>query len=260
MRNVFKSTAFILFLLTLTSCSSYVSQFHRELDRAEKDDSSLDIEEDPTASLRRRPKKTSLVYNNPEMRTTKNTNQLAPTVKRDYRPEKEAQKRVTASDLTDNGNDGSLWASNDQSAFLFASNKNKSSGDIVQINVQPRLRNEITLELKKNFPDNPFEKKPEADGKTTPPAAVPGATPETAKATAQANDQTANEGGNDKISSVVIEEINRDHLLVRGRKYVLFKNKKRMVEVQALVSRKAITDDDIINSDEVIESSVQVVR
>lgn len=258
MKNFLKSSSLLVFLLTLTSCASYVDQFYREMDRAERDQSSLDVEDDPMASIRRRPKKTSLVYNNPEMRTTKNTSQLAPAVKREYKPEKEAIKRVTASDLTDNGSDGSLWASNDQSAFLFASNKNKSSGDIVQINVQPRLRNEITLELKKNFPDNPFEKKPDAEGKTAP--ATPGATPETAKATAQANDQIANEGGNDKISSVVIEEINRDHLLVRGRKYVLFKNKKRMVEVQALVSRKAITDDDMINSDEIIESSVQVVR
>lgn len=260
MRNFLKSSSFLIFLLTLTSCASYVNQFHRELDRAERrDDNSLDIEEDPTASVRNRPRKSSVVYNNPEMRTTKNTNHLAPTVKREYKSEKEAQRRVTASDLTDNGSDGSLWASNDQSAFLFASNKNKSSGDIVQINVQPRLRNEITLELKKNFPDNPFDKKPDAEGKTAT-AATPGANPETAKTAAQANDQTANEGGNDKISSVVIEEINRDHLLVRGRKYVLFKNKKRMVEVQALVSRKTISDDDMINSDEVIESSVQVVR
>ncbi len=260
MIKLFKPAALLILITTFTSCSSYVSQFYRELDRAEKDESSLDIENDQMLSTNgRRPKKTSLVYNNPAMRTTKNTNSLSPSVKRDYRPEKEAQRRVTASDLTDSGSDGSLWASNDQSAFLFASNKNKSSGDIVQINVQPRLRNEITLELKKNFPDNPFEKKPDADGKTSP-QNPPGNSPDTAKNSAVANDQSANEGGNDKISSVVIEEINRDHLLVRGRKYVLFKNKKRMVEVQALVSRKAITDDDIINSDEVIESSVQVVR
>lgn len=248
-----------LFVLIFSSCSTYVDQFHRQLDRAERDESSLDIEGDPTASFRRRPTKTSVVYNNPEMRSTKNTNYLAPSVKREYKAEREAQKRVTASDLTDNGNDGSLWSSNDQSAFLFASNKNKSSGDIVQINVQPRLRNEITLELKKNFPDNPFEKKPDAS-KTAPTSATPGATPESAQSVVQANDQTANDGGNDKISSVIIEEINRDHLLVRGRKYVLFKNRKRMVEVQALVSRKTIDDNDLINSDEVIESSVHVIK
>lgn len=245
-------------LLLLTSCASYVNSFHRELDRAEREESSLDIEENGLEQVRKTPRKTSMVYNNPDMRTTKNTNYLAPSVKREYKSEKAALKRVTASDLTDSGSDGSLWASNDQNAFLFSDSRNKSSGDIVQINVQPRLRNEITLELKKNFPDNPFEKR--ADGQKDGAPGAPGATPETAQAAAQANDQSANDGGSDKISSVVIEEINRDHLLVRGRKNVLFKNKKRMIEVQALVSRKHITDDDIINSDEIIESSVQVVR
>ncbi len=48
--------------------------------------------------------------------------------------------------------------------------------------------------------------------------------------------------------------------LIKGRKNVLFKNRKRMVEVQALVSRKDIGDNDVINSDAILESNVSVVR
>ena len=64
----------------------------------------------------------------------------------------------------------------------------------------------------------------------------------------------------EKISGVVVEEINREHLLIKGRKNVLFKNRKRMVEVQALVSRKDIGDNDIISSDAILESNVTVVK
>ncbi len=170
-------------LLTLTSCANYVNSFYRELDRAEQDESSLDIDpNDQFSQYRKSPRKTSKVYNNPEMRSTKSMNRLEPSVKRDYKPEKTALKRVTASDLTDNGSDGSLWASNDQNSFLFNEKITKNAGDIVQINVQSRLKNEITLELKKAFPDNPFEKRAEP-GKDADPANPSAAAPQTAQET-----------------------------------------------------------------------------
>jgi flagellar basal body L-ring protein FlgH len=180
---------------------------------------------------------------------------VSPEIKRQYQDERQALKRTTASDLTDTGNDGSLWGGSDNNAFLFSTSKNKSSGDIVQINVLAKLRNEITMELKRAFPDNPYEAKAESEKKPVEPgAATPPAAP-VAKAP-----EAATDSGNDRISSVVVEEINREHLLIKGRKNVLFKNRKRMVEVQALVSRKDITDDDSVNSDAILESNVSVVR
>lgn len=248
-------------LTLLTSCSSFLDGMYKDLDR--QDRAAVDAENDEAYpdqfdQYRKNTKrKTSSVYNKPGRNrgeVSTNTQKLVnPDVKRQYQDERVALKRTTASDLTDNGNDGSLWGAGDPNAFLFATSKSKSSGDIVQINVLAKLRNEITLELKRAFPENPYEaagKKPDAPA-TTPPA-VPGAP--AAGATASTDTDT------DKISGVVVEEINREHLLIKGRKNVLFKNRKRMVEVQALVSRKDISDNDTVNSDAILESNVSVVR
>jgi flagellar L-ring protein precursor FlgH len=254
------ATLILLSSLTLlTSCSSFIDGMYRDLDR--QDRASVDGEGDEYPDQfdqyrKNTKRKTSSVYNKPGRNrgdvSTNTQKNVAPEVKRQYQDEKVALKRVTASDLTDNGNDGSLWGGGDPNAFLFATSKSKSAGDIVQINVLNKLKNEITLELKRAFPENPYDgKKPDAAAAATPPAVAgaPGAA-----ASAEAADSQ------DKISSVVVEEINREHLLIKGRKNVLFKNRKRMVEVQALVSRKDIMDNDTVNSDAILESNVSVVR
>lgn len=260
----------LLLLSSLTlfaSCSSFVDNVYRDLDRQER--FYADEEErntpypDQFDQYRKNTKRrTSSVYNKPGRNrgeVSTNTQKLVnPEVKRQYQDERVALKRVTASDLTDNGNDGSLWASSDPNAFLFATSKSKSSGDIIQINVLAKLRNEITMELKRSFPDNPYESKPKEEEKKAD-GAPPAATPATTAATKPA-DAAVDSNSTDKISSVVVEEINREHLLIKGRKNVLFKNRKRMVEVQALVSRKDISDDDTVSSDSILESTVSVVR
>ncbi len=257
-----KITTLILLssLTLLTSCGSFIDGMYRDLDNQER--VAADEQEENTAypdqfdQYRKNTKRrTSSVYNKPGRNrgevSTNNQKLVAPEVKRQYQDERVALKRTTASDLTDNGNDGSLWGTGDSNAFLFATSKNKSSGDIIQIDVLPKLRNEITLELKRAFPDNPYETEKAAASATTPTTTAAAGAP---GATAEAGNDT------DKISSVVVEEINREHLLIKGRKNVLFKNRKRMVEVQALVSRKDILDNDSISSDSILESNVTVVR
>jgi flagellar basal body L-ring protein FlgH len=248
-------------LMLLTSCSSFIDGMYRDLDRQDRADVDGENEAYPDQfdQYRKNTKrKTSAVYNKPgrnrgEVSTNTQKN-LDPEVKRQYQDERVALKRVSAADLTDTGNDGSLWGGGDPNAFLFATSKSKSAGDIVQINVLNKLKNEITLELKRAFPDNPYEgKKPEAGA--TPAAGAPAAAAAAAAApVADAID------AQDKISGVVVEEINREHLLIKGRKNVLFRNRKRMVEIQALVSRKDIADNDTVNSDAILESNVSVVR
>ena len=245
-------------LFLLTSCSTYVDNLYRDLDRSERAEADIDVQDDQFERFRNTKRRTSSEYNRPGRNrevSTANQKLVAPAVKRQYLEEKVALKRTTASDLTDNGNDGSLWSGNDQNAFLFSTAKSKNSGDIVQINVLPRLRNEITLELKKAFPENPFEAKAKTEaekGKETPGT--------TTAATKESSSDTVDSGAQDRISGVVVEEINREHLLVKGRKNVLYKNRKRLVEIQALVSRKDISDDDSISSDAILESNVTVVR
>lgn len=247
-------------LAILTSCSSLIDGMYRDLDRQDRAavDGENEAYPDQFDQYRKNTKrKTSAVYNKPgrnrgEVSTNTQKN-LDPDVKRQYQDEKVALKRVSAADLTDNGNDGSLWGGGDPNAFLFATSRSKSAGDIIQINVLNKLKNEITLELKRAFPENPYEgKKPEAGA--TPPAAGAPAAAAAAPPVADAID------AQDKISGVVVEEINREHLLIKGRKNVLFRNRKRMVEIQALVSRKDIADNDTVSSDAILESNVSVVR
>lgn len=260
------TTLLLLFTLTLlASCSSFVDGVYRDLDRQERAYADEEANNQPYPDQfdqyrKNTKRRTSSVYNKPGRDrgdvSTSNQKLVNPEIKRQYQDERVALKRTTASDLTDNGSDGSLWSGTDPNAFLFSTSKSKTSGDIIQINVNAKLRNEITMELKKAFPENPYEMKAKAEAEKK-----ADGTPATPAATAAATPTESVEGGaQDKISGVVVEEINREHLLIKGRKNVLYKNRKRMVEVQALVSRKDITDDDAISSDAILESNVSVVR
>lgn len=264
------TTPTLLILMVLfTSCSSYINSVYRDLDREERahidsEDEAQNREFDQFDQYRKNTKRrTSSVYNKPKKNrksqelTTEDQRIVSPNIKRKYQDEKTALKRTTASDLTDSGNDGSLWTSNDPNAFLFSTSRSKNTGDIVQINVMNKLKNEISLELKRAFPDNPYEQKAKTkggDGDKNDDNKNPTSASSPAESSSTSGDPQ------DKISGVVIEEINREHLLVKGRKNVLFKSRKRLVEVQALVSRKDIADDDVINSDTILETSVSVIR
>ena len=262
-----KLTSLILLssLTLLTSCSSFMDGMYRDLDYQERVIADENDQNNPYPDQfdqyrKNTKRRTSSVYNKPGRNrgevSTNTQKMVEPGVKRQYQDERVALKRTTASDLTDTGNDGSLWGGGDANAFLFSTSKNKSSGDIIQIDVLTKLRNEITLELKRAFPDNPYDLAAKAPASATTPAATPAA----GAAPAAAPAAEATTGETDKISGVVVEEINREHLLIKGRKNVLFKNRKRMVEVQALVSRKDITENDSVSSDSIIESNVTVVR
>lgn len=245
-------------LLTLTSCASYLDNMYQDLDRQEKryngdvvQDESLD-----NPYLPNQKRRTSTVYNRPgrDRQISTNTQKLVnPDVKRQYVDEKVAKRRVSTKDLMDNQNDGSLWGNADTNSFLFATSKSKSTGDIVQINVFGKLKNEITQELQRAFPETQLD----ASKATDPNAA---ADPSKVTATTAPEATVSDSSLQDKISGVVVEEVNREHLLIKGRKNIVYKNKKRMVEVQALVSRRDISDDDSISSESIIESNVSVVR
>jgi flagellar basal body L-ring protein FlgH len=56
-----------------------------------------------------------------------------------------------------------------------------------------------------------------------------------------------------------VEELNKDYIVLKGRKEVIFKKEKRSIEVQALVSRKDIMENDYVNSDRLLESRVFIL-
>lgn len=257
----------LFFLCTLslfTGCSTYVDSIYKDFEQQERANSDIDTPTDSFDQYRHPKRRTSREYNRVDKIdrtvTTGNVKVLAPDIKRQYKEEKVALKRYTASDLTDNGSDGSLWAGSDPNAFLFSNNKTKSSGDIVQINVLSRLKNEITMELKKAFPDNPYETRVAKADKGADETRAPAGAEDKKADKKDTPESSMSEGAQDKISGVVVEEINREHLLIKGRKNVLYKNRKRMVEIQALVSRKDIGENDTINSDSILESNISVVR
>lgn len=246
--------SFTLFiLLFLVSCANYVDQLHRQIDREEKlADGEPTSERDRFAPYResdrfrtdkdRRPIKDPVTYSlgtGPGVR---------PPVKREYRPQ-----RYKANDFVDNDNAGSLWAGQGSSSSLFTYQNDKRTGDIVIINVLENLRNQISAELKRTFPDKPVRA---ADGQTPkneppPPPSAPGSA---------ASDSEMDMKVYDKISGTVTEEISKDYVLLRGRKELIFKKEKRSIEVQALVSRKDIMENDYVNSDKLLESRIFILR
>lgn len=229
-------------LFTLTSCASYINKMHSEFDKADGRVKSPRMQKRDSFDRFRN-------TNNRQMRTsTSSQPNVLPQVKRRYVPQN-TKRRYTANDLVDNSNSASLWSGAGNDNYLFTKNKWKRNGDIVLINVKKGLKRSITLELKRAFPSMPKKKK--KDAKPAAPAAP---------ATAQAEDSNKDEKTYDKISSVIIEEISKDHLLVRGQKFLLYKNGKHLVEIQALVARKDILDDDTVDSNSFLESTVQVLR
>lgn len=256
-----KLISLLTVLFMFTSCAGYVDRIHRELDR----------EDEKVAQGRYRrgydtfqqfrggqnyegykPKYYRPTPNPINTVTSTSRTVIQPNIKRNYQPEQAAKKRYTASDLEDSKPEASLWAGSGNENYLFTKNKWKKNGDIVLVNVQTKLKKEITLELKRAFPVYP---RPSTKKNTKEPASAP--------AQAEEEDETSQDDPakvHDRISSVIIEEISKDHLLVRGQKLLLYKNRKRLIELQALVSRKDISDDDTINSSKFLESSITVIR
>ncbi len=245
-----------VFALTLNSCANYISQMHKEFDRAdgytpqkiERDKFSM-YRRQQAMKRRQNPAKTINSSNNPY---------VVPAVKRNYVSSSQTPKRYKAKDLADNQGDGSLWSGVEgRNKFLFTENDEKGHGDIILIKVAGKLKNEITAELKRAFP-SPVKKDKGAEEK-----GEEGASKAPASTAANPDEQKVDDTTDkiyDKVSSVVVEEINEDHLLLRGRKNVLYKNRKRVIEVQALVARRDIMDDDTVNSNRVIENQVVVIR
>ena len=197
--------------------------------------------------------------------STKEVRVLKPKVKRRYRPN--LTRRYTAKDLTDSGNPGSLWGDSGQGGFLFAKNKTRKHGDIVVVNVLNRLKNEIAMELKRAFPPRfrPIKKKKKKakKGEKEGEKKEGEDKKDTASSKPKDKDPVIDDSDTkvyDKISSVIVEEINKDYVLIRGIKDLLYKRSKHTVEVQSLFKRVDIADDDSINSNKALETSIVVLR
>ncbi len=261
----------LLLLLTtaliFSACSSYINKMQNQISREEAENhfnnrpnlpSKIDEFRNP-----------NLVYQNNKNRSAKNSREYLPTVKRQYRSS--GKKRYSVDDLVDNDSDGSLWSGAGQDNFLFSRNSFKKNGDIVVIKVLQNLKDEIKIELARSTPEKPkkiIEPEPEAktdakDGadKTKTEKAKPKPKEVASDESTKVLEKTADgEVVYDKVSAMVIEEINKDHILIRGRKDVLYKAKKRTVEIQMLITRKDVTDEDAVLSSKSLETTVSILR
>ena len=239
----------LLMSLFFGGCSHYIEQLHRSFDKQLGARSSKNKRNDAFSIYRK---------NEPQGQriSTSSHRSVYPAIKRNYISSN--RKRYKAEDLRDGQNDGSLWRNRkNNDPFFFADNNRKFKGDIVLIEVRKNLKNIITSELKRVFPYIP--------NKTS----TKGANQASARGNvqAQANQNTANQNGDgddekiyDRISSVVIEEINRDHFLLKGRKNLIYQDQKRLIEIQSLVAKRDITENNTIDSNRIVESNVTVIR
>ena len=244
----------IMCLLFLVSCAGYVDSIHRQIDREEK--GGVARAQEPKSNFApyrnrfdtskdKRPIKSPMTYS---LGSNPGGQRLPPPAKRDYR-----QARAKADDFVDNEDSGSLWADQGSSSSLFTYQNDKHMGDMVIINVLEDLRNQISSELKRQFPDAPRKSGKTLDAKEDPKAAASSLT------TPAAGDSDMDMKIYDKISGTVTEEISKDYIVLKGRKELIFKKEKRSIEVQALVSRKDIMENDYVNSDKLLESKVFIL-
>lgn len=250
-------TLVLCMLFSLVSCANYVNQLHRQIDREERGGERVETSRYRTPKDRFGPRERDRFRPEDDKRPIKNpltyslgsdpSGQIRPPVKREYRPQ-----RYQAEDFVDNDTGGSLWANQGQSASLFTYQNDKRMGDMVIINVLENLRNQISAELKRTFPDRPKKTGKELTAEDKKAAAAPAAP---GAAAAEEMDMKVY----DKISGTVMEEVSKDYILLRGRKEVIFKKEKRSIEIQALVSRKDIMENDYVNSDKLLESRVFVL-
>jgi len=163
----------------------------------------------------------------------------------------DALKRKKRFDAERNDAPGpSLWTGRGTDSYLFTNQTEKQLGDIILVNVLDKLKKEISTELKLSEVYDKWERKPAGSDDKKKEEAKP----------KEEEDKDKKEGPHDHISTIVEEEINRTHVLLKGRKTVLYKKKKKLIEFKGLVARKDITENDTIDSDKILESTVKVLR
>ena len=238
--------------MIMSSCATYVKNMHRQIDYEQRQQNGLVQRPRNPRVIQQRRYQSSPIKNpitlGGSSTNTRNTPNLAP--ENNYNYDGYGKRRVTAEDLKDKQQSGSLWTGKHSESFLFVTNNIKRAGDIVIVEVMSSLKDTIQDELKRTFPERAKKKgkgkKVEEKKKESPPTEV--------------SKSEDSKKVHDKISTQVIEEVNKDYLLVRGRKEVMFKTRRRVIEFQALVSRKDISDDDAVKSTKVLEPKVSVLR
>ena len=160
-------------------------------------------------------------------------------VYRDPVAQKDGPHRYTSTDFVDNEPSPSLWTGTGSDSFFDSSSVKKEKGDIITILVMEGLKKKIQDELERSF------SKSKGDSQE------------------RASDENSSNDTNkvfDKISSIVNKEIRSNHMLLIGRKELIFENIKRLIEVSALVNRKDVSSDDTVDSKKILQIKIRTLR
>ena len=64
----------------------------------------------------------------------------------------------------------------------------------------------------------------------------------------------------DKISSIVRKEIRSNHILLQGRKELIYEGGKHLIEVSSLINRKDVSPEDTVDSNKILQITIRVLR
>jgi flagellar L-ring protein FlgH len=142
----------------------------------------------------------------------------------------------------------SLWTGKGTDSYLFTNSTEKKVGDLITIDVYKSLRNEIATELKIDAETASYEGPEGEKGKAE------------EEKVATETETTSDDKPSDQISTVVEEDVNQTHLLLKGKKTVVFRGKKKLLEIKALVAKKDIKIDDRVESKNIMETTIKVLR
>ena len=253
-----KKIPLLLFLsFILCSCASYIASTHKKFDeydqkqKEEKQNSQKNKEEHFFLyGDRKRPYKSNL--NITKLISNHRYSRYA------SKNHKKVKTRHKVSDLSDNNNNNSLWFNNKDSRnvnYLFTRDEVKQIGDIVLIHVYKKFKNEISQELRRVF----AKQKNKKQNAKTPKTSMKGEGTKSSSVSPE-REKRQNNKVKDQISGIIIGEVSTNHLLIKGQKRLLYRNMKTTVEVQALIARRNINDNDVIKSDDFLDFSIEVIK
>lgn len=237
----------LLIILFSSSCASYVQKIHAGFRNEEVNKARQQTYYTPRNGQRN--------IRDPKTLQYLSKSGLNPSLGDESQRSNYLNMRSKKDDLKDNDQSLSLWSDKNSESFLFVTNNQKKRGDIVIINVNKKIDKIITEEVKRTIPPSANK---DASGATN-----SDTTTKTDTETQKSDSKDKNESDNfitDKISTQVIDEINNDYLLVRGRKELNFQGRKRFIEIQGLVSQKDVDIDDQVKGDKILEPKVEVLR
>ncbi len=233
-----KQIFIILTSLLITSCSSMVSGYYKQLDGNK-------------SQTKNSKKSFSHLTAGQRSQSSEYNKILLPSTKRLYtnRNTNHKKTRVLADNFHSSDNQASLWTT-PHATNLYTAQSSITSGDIVIINVLGDLKSDIASELKRAFPvkikkhaNKSLNKEESASNKTS-------------------KEDSSDEGLtkiHDRISSIVVDSISDSYITIRGKKELMYHNNKHSVEIQALVNKKDISSNNYIKSDSIIEKTIRVL-